>query len=284
MTENEKYNIVQSNQFIQETQWNMKIDTLKIFKLLISRIDTKNPPKDNTIQITKKEILNILEGFNSAKKYDLYTYARSRLKDLITGVKVYDDENREIYVSLIQKVIWEKKNEVITCKFSEEVIPYLIVANRFLQYPVENIRGFRSKYGIIFYENLYSRQKQYQTGQFTISIDKLRYITDTEKKYPRFDNWERNVLKAGIDDLNKSGVEILVKYEKVKDGRNVSDIIFFIRKRTSYKETKYEEVLNPSFLIRNNDDVIETKASIKQEVKQEELNLFDDDVLTDFPF
>ena len=278
MSEIEKYNIVQSNRFIQETQWNMKIDTLKIFKLLISRIDTKKPPKDNSIQITKKEILNILEGFNSEKKYDLYTYARSRLKDLITGVKVYDDKDKEIYVSLIQKVIWEKNTEVITCKFSEEVIPYLIVANRFLQYPVENVRGFRSKYGIIFYENLYSRQKQYHTGQFTISLDKLKYITDTEKKYTRFDNWERNVLKAGIDDLNKSGVEILVKYEKVKDGRKVSDIIFFIRKRTSYKETKYEEIINPSFLMRNNDDdVIETKAS----VKQEEENQFNE---ADFPF
>lgn len=258
MTEENKYNVVQANNFVRETSWTLKRDTIKIFKLLISRIDTKKPPKDNTVFLSKSEVINILKENDLDKNYN-YTYARSRMKDLITGVKVLDDKEREVYVSLVQKVVWNKNIDIIECKFSEEVMPYLIVANKFLQYDIQNIRGFDSKYGIIFYENLLSYYKQYKNNDFTISVEKLRRLTDTEKKLLRFDNWERTVLKKGIDDLNTANTEILAKYEKIKHGKTVKEIIFSVRPRTSYKETSYEDVENPSFLIKKYEEDAKNK-------------------------
>lgn len=243
MTEEKKYNVVQANQFIRETSWTLKKDSIKILKLLISRIDTKKPPEDNTIFLTKKEILTVITDYES-KTDDKYSYARERLKELIKGVKVLDDEDREIYTALVQKIDWNKKNEIVKVQFSEDVMKYLLVITKFLSYDIENIRGFHSKYGILFYEYLYSEYKQYKKNFIVVPIEKLKRLTATEKKYKnRFINWETYVLKMGIDDLNRAGVEIIVKYEKIKRWKEVKEIAFFIRERTSYKETKYEQVL-----------------------------------------
>lgn len=259
MSEDKKYNVVQANQFIRETSWTLKKDSIKIFKLLISRIDTKNPPKDNTVYLTKKEILNVITDYES-KSLDKYTYARNRIKELITGVKVYDDDEHEIYTALVQKIDWNKKKELVSVQFSDEVMKYLLVITQFLAYNVDNIRGFRSKYGILFYEYLYSEYKQYKENTFIVSVKKLRHLTATEKKHPRFMNWEKWVLQAGIDDLNRAGVEILAKYEKVKTGKEISEIKFYLRERTSYKETRFEEVFQTSLF--DDDELIEDEERL----------------------
>lgn len=245
MNEEKKYNVVQANQFIRETSWTLKKDTIKIFKLLISRIDTKKPPKDNTIYLTKKEIINVLTDYKSKSK-DKYTYARDRTKELITGVKVLDDEEREIYTALVQKVEWYKNKEMVSIQFSSDVMKYLLVITQFLSYDVDNIRGFHSKYGILFYEYLFSEYRQFKQNTIIVSVDDLRRLTATQKAHPRFDNWENKVLKAGIKDLNNAGVEILAKYEKIKEWNEVKEIKFYLRERTSYKETRFEEVYQTS--------------------------------------
>ena len=59
---NSDYNInnkvVQSNQFIQQTNWTLKETQLKLLKVFISCIDTKHPT--GTVNITKKELVQVL--------------------------------------------------------------------------------------------------------------------------------------------------------------------------------------------------------------------------------
>ena len=230
--------VVQANDFIQQTNWAMDKVPLKLFKALIAAIDIKNPPKDNTVIVSKAELIKLLDtsGHN-------YVYLKRRMRQLITAVKVDGADDEEHYVALVQDIYWKIDSDEVKVKFHEAVMPYLIgLKSRFLQYPAANINQFKSKYGLILYEYLLSKERQYQFGSYGMSIDEIRRITGTEKLYSKWVNFEFKVLKSAEEDINQAGVEILVKYEKVKRGRKITHINFFVRARNSYQDTEFDVI------------------------------------------
>ena len=230
--------VVQANDFIQQTNWSLDTVPLKLFKALIAAIDIKNPPKDNTVTVSKPELVKLLDT-----KATNYTYLKHRLRQLITSVKVEDTEDHEVYTALVSKITWEKDNDKVFVTFSPDVMPYLVgLKERFLTYPAANIDHFKSKYGLILYEYLLSKEKQYHFGNYTMEIDEIRRLTGTEKKYADFRNFDRVVLKTAADDINSAGVEILVSYEKVKRSHTVTAINFFVRRRNSFHDDSYDEI------------------------------------------
>ena len=230
--------VVQANDFIQQTNWVMDKVPLKLFKALVAAIDTSNPPKDNTVRISKQELVKLLDTPATN-----YTYLKRRLKQLITAVMVEDSELHEVYVALVSKITWEKDSDEVSVKFDEAVMPYLIgLRSRFLQYPAANINQFKSKYGLILYEYLLSKERQYQFGTYGMSVDELRKLTGTEKTHIDFRNFDKFVLQAAEEDINQAGVEILVKYEKAKRGRKITHINFYVRARNSYRDTEFDVI------------------------------------------
>ena len=170
--------VVQANDFIQQTNWAMDKVPLKLFKSLIAAIDIKNPPKDNTVVVSKAELIKLLDtsGHN-------YVYLKRRMRQLVTSVKVDDADNEEHYVALVQDIYWKIDSDEVKVKFHEAVMPYLIgLKSRFLQYP------------------------------------------------------------AATEDINQAGVEILVKNEKVKRGRKIVNINFYVRARNSYRDTEFDVI------------------------------------------
>ena len=233
-----KLTIVQANDFIQQTNWTLDTVPLKLFKALVSEIDVRHPPVDNTVTVHKSELIKLLDtsGHN-------YAYLRRRLRQLVTSVKVEDNEDEEHYVALVQDIIWKKETDVVKVKFHEAVMPYLVgLKERFLTYPAANIDHFKSKYGLILYEYLMSKENQYHFGKYTMEIDALRRLTGTEKLYERYSNFEVKVIKAAVDDINAAGVEILASYEKIKTGRYVTAITFYVRRRNSFHDDSYDEI------------------------------------------
>ena len=229
--------VVQANDFIQQTNWALDQVPLKLFKALVAAIDIKNPPADNTVNVSKAELIKLLDT-NATN----YSYLKKRLRQLITSVKVEDTEHHERYVALVQEILWEKESDDVEVKFHLAVMPYLIgLKERFLTYPAANINRFHSKYGLILYEYLLSKERQYKFGSYGIEIDDLRRLTGTEKVYAAFRDFDKKVLKAGTEDINLAGVELLVKYEKIKTGRYVTGIKFSVVSRNSYRDKTFEE-------------------------------------------
>ena len=235
--------VVQANSLIQQANWDLNAVPLKIFKALISCIDTKNPPKNNIVTISKKELWTLV-GSESDGGYD---FLKKRIRELQkTSIKIVDNDKIEVYVSLVNKILWEKNTDIIQCRFDEDILPYLVeLKERFTQYPVANLTAFSSKYGLILYEWLKAEgYKTMDRDQNIIEIDDLRRLTGTSKKYSKWVNFEAKVLKAAVNDINDSSLEFLVSYDKVKVGRSITAIRFKTRPRQSYKEKTFDQ---PSF-------------------------------------
>ena len=240
--------VVQSNALVQMSRWKLSTNALKIFKTLVSCIDTNNPSK--TVTITKGELYSMLDQSNDNN----YLYLKQQLKSLQQQIiDIYCDDGGIMSVSLIPKVYYSPKEEnYITCTFSDDLMPFLVNLKRdFLQYDVMNIKRFNSKYGLILYELLLSLEKQRRAPShtYTISIDELRRSTDTQKVYKRFGDFNDYVLKVAVKDINQSGVGFLCKYETDGGrGRKVHNITFTLRVRTSATETDFDDVKNKKYL------------------------------------
>lgn len=237
---NENNLVVQSNELIRQVNWNLNTVPLKAFKILISCIDTKNPPKDNKVTITKNELYKLLGSKNSKD----YTNIRNQIKSLQSKIVEIKKENGDtVSLSIMPYVTWKQDNNLIICEFGRDLMPYLIeLKERFTKYNVMNLKAFSSKYGLIIYEYLKSLQYK-DENVFYISMNDLKRLTGTTNQYIRFMNFEERVLKSAVNDINNSCLEFLVKYEKVKCGRKVEGIQFYTRTRNTYKENNFDKII-----------------------------------------
>ena len=82
--------VVQANELVRQTNWTMSKTPLKLFKALVASIDTTRPPEDGTITVKKADLVRFFDG--NLTNYD---YLKAKLRELITAVKVIDDEKRQ---------------------------------------------------------------------------------------------------------------------------------------------------------------------------------------------
>lgn len=223
--------IVQSNNLIQTTRNTLNLVPLKIFKVLVSCIDTNHPK--NSVTIAKRDLYK----FFDYKHDNNYSFLKAQMETLQKQIIKLQYDKKEVSLSLIPKIVWEKDNDFITCYFSEDILPYLVeLKNNFTKYEVMNLYYLKSKYGIIIYELLKSNDFKMQETKHTFSIEYLRQLTNTEKKYKAFKDFEKKVLQVAVNDINDSYLEILIDYEKIKRGHRIAEIKFITQKRKSYKQ------------------------------------------------
>ncbi|MCT0500794.1 RepB family plasmid replication initiator protein, partial [Lactococcus cremoris] len=124
----------------------------------------------------------------------------------------------------------------------------------FTQYKISELKELNSKYSIILYRWLSMNYNQYEHYSIkggrraeqvenyrnpSISVKELREITDTVNEYPRFDNFERRVLKIALKEIN-AHTSFNVSYEKVKKGRSIDSIVFHIEKKRTADDNSYK--------------------------------------------
>lgn len=254
---NENNKVVQANDLIQLSKWNLNAVPLKVFKALVSCIDTKNPPKDNTVYISKQELFKCV-GSNEHKSYD---YLKQQVKSLQSKIVTIPSKDGGVStISLVPSVEWprEDSNKPIECMFNSKVMPYLIDMHElFLQYDVSSLKNFKSKYGLILYEYLLAEARKEQSKYddpkyiYSIAVDNLRRLTATENKLKNFKELNRKVVNQAVEDINSSGVEFLVKAtNNGKRGIKATHVEFELRKRTSITETEFEVVAHPEWIHR----------------------------------
>ena len=151
----ENRKVVEHNDLISSVA-KMDKTPLKIFELAVSYIDTKNPPKDNTVNLSKTEIYKFFDVSDNDK--------HSRFKKAITTLhKQSIFEIREInekkgkyeyqVISPLEKTTWNDYSDILTIKFTSSIMPYLIeLGTKYTQYVLTDIMELNSKYSIILYK------------------------------------------------------------------------------------------------------------------------------------
>lgn len=242
---------------------------LKIFELAVSCIDTDNPPKDDIVYLSKKELFSFFDVSDNDKHTRFKKAVEKMQKQAYFQVREKTGKGFEFESIIpIPTVKWNNYNDEVFIRFNPDIMPYLIdMKTSFTQYAILDIMNLNSKYSIILYKwlsmffNQYEHyadkpnrtQKQlFKYKNPKISVKELRELTDTKSDYARFGNFETNVIKKSISEINDN-THFDVDYEKIKKGRNIDEIQFFITKK---------KVLNENY--KDNDPKAQESLAQKQ--------------------
>ncbi|MFK4796615.1 RepB family plasmid replication initiator protein [Lactococcus petauri] len=244
----EKRKVVEHNDLISSVA-KMDKTSLKIFEMAVSCIDTENPPKDNLVYLSKKELFKFFDVQDSDK--------HSRFKKAIVNLhrqsifqikELNDKKNKYEYrvISPLEETKWNDYSDIVNITFTKAIMPYLIdLKKNFTQYALSDIMGLNSKYSIILYKWLCMYYNQYehynekggrresQIEEYrnpSISVQKLRELTDTVTEYSRFQSLETRVIKNPVFEINEH-THFNISYEKHKKGKAIDTIQFHIEKK-----------------------------------------------------
>lgn len=266
LKEIEKRKIVEHNDLITSVAKMDKVP-LKIFELAVSLIDTDNPPKNNTVYLSKTELFAFFKVDDSNKhsrfKEAIMTLHQQSVFE-IREMNVHKNKFEYRVISPLEETTWNDYNDIISMTFTKSIMPYLIeLKTKFTQYALSDLIDLNSKYSIILYKWLSMNYNQYEHYSVkggrreeqveayrnpSITVKELRVITDTVKDYPRFDNFETWILKKPIEEIN-AHTHFNVTYDKVKKGRSVDSIVFHITKKPVARNDFYKlEEQDPIYL------------------------------------
>ena len=273
LNELSKRKVVEHNSLITSIA-KMDKTPLKMFELAVSLIDTENPPEDQTVYLSKREMFAFFNVDDSNKHSRFKEAIEKMQKQAFFQIKKEHDKGFK-FVSIvpIPYVEWTDYNDEVKIEFHREIMPYLInLKNNFTQHALSDIAELNSKYAIILYRWLSMNYNQYdhysvkggrreeQVESYRnpkIGIRELREMTDTVNEYQRFDRFESYILKNSLKEIN-AHTTFNVTHEKVKKGRSIDSIVFHITKKTVADDISYK-LDDPAYI----DDKIRQEESEK---------------------
>ncbi|MCM6879914.1 RepB family plasmid replication initiator protein [Enterococcus faecium] len=255
LNELEKRKVVEHNALIQSVA-KMQKTALKMFELAVSCIDTENPPKDNIIYLSKKELFSFFDVSSTSKHTRFKEAIEFMQKQAFFQIKEEKNKGYEMTsIVPIPTVKWNSYNDDVMIEFNRHIMPYLIdLKAEFTQYKISELQKLNSKYSIILYRWLSMNYNQYEHYSVkggrraeqvesyrnpSITVKELREITDTIKEYKAMTNFTRKILKEPLEEIN-AHTSFNVTYDKVKKGRSIDSIVFHIGKKRRADDNSYK--------------------------------------------
>lgn len=188
----------------------------------------------DTFHINIKK-LNELANINP----NTYDIVEKSLRCLMRPVEIRNDPHcYEAFVP-VTRVKVNKKTGEYDFTLQRLVIDLLRQTDYFTKLELKEFNLFNSKFSLIILEFLKQYEKLKKIPE--VSVDELRKITDTTKKYQNFKHLQQYVLDVAVKEINES-TNYSVSYEliKVRTQRRpkVGAIQFYFSKKKNQEENK----------------------------------------------
>lgn len=228
---NRKHYVVKANDLIRDTRYSLTTQQQKIVLFCISKI-RKNDNPDKEYEISIDELCGAC-GLELDAGGFYYRTIKQDLVKLTSRLWVQMPDKTETTVSWISDATIIPLSGTVYVKFHPKMIPYLFDLNeRYTQYRLEEVLVFHNKYAIRIYELLrsYITQTELDAGiekEVMFTVDELRekLAIDAYKQWREFD---RNVVKKAVDEINKYSDQMRVSYDTYKTGKKITKINFII--------------------------------------------------------
>ena len=255
LNELSKRKVVEHNSLITSIA-KMDKTPLKMFELAVSCINTEEPPKDNTVYLSKRDLFAFFKVSDNDKHSRFKQAVEKMQKQAFFQIKEEAGKGFKFKsIVPIPYVEWTDYNDEVKIEFHREIMPYLInLKKNFTQHALSDIAELNSKYSLILYRWLSMNYNQYEHYSVkggrraeqveayrnpSISIKELRIMTDTLNSYKQFTRFNNDVLKTPLDEIN-AHTSFNVTYDKIKKGRSIDSIVFHIEKKRKADDNSYK--------------------------------------------
>lgn len=255
LNELSKRKVVEHNSLITSIA-KMDKTPLKMFELAVSCINTEEPPKDNIVYLSKRDLFAFFKVSDNDKHSRFKEAIEKMQKQAFFQIKEEAGKGFKFKsIVPIPYVEWTDYHDEVKIEFHREIMPYLInLKKNFTQHALSDLAELNSKYSIILYRWLSMNYNQYehysakggrraeQVESYrnpSISIKELRIMTDTVNDYERFQSLETWILKKPLEEIN-AHTSFDVTYDKIKKGRSIDSIVFHIEKKRCADDNSYK--------------------------------------------
>ena len=215
----------------------LTLEEIRLMDTIISFIQ----PDDEEFKRYKIPV-SIFKEFYGTHRKDIYNVVKRAVEGLLSKpikIEGKNEKGKRIFemFNFISYGRYEEGEGSFYIEIDRNFKPYLLQLKEFFtKIPIKYTYVLRSRYAIRLYELL----KQYESTGFRVdSIDELKEMLGVEKnEYPRFDNFDRRVLKKAVEEINEK-TDLEVSYRKKKTGRKITHIEFEIH---SKKANEIEDI------------------------------------------
>ena len=255
LNELSKRKVVEHNSLITSIA-KMDKTPLKMFELAVSYINTEEPPKDNIVYLSKRDLFAFFKVSDNDKHSRFKEAIEKMQKQAFFQIKEEAGKGFKFKsIVPIPYVEWTDYHDEVKIEFHREIMPYLInLKKNFTQHALSDLAELNSKYSIILYRWLSMNYNQYEHYSVkggrraeqvesyrnpSISVKELRIMTDTVNEYQRFTNFTKKILDIPLKEINDN-TTFKVSYDKVKKGRSIDSIVFHIEKKRCADDNSYK--------------------------------------------
>ncbi|MDV4193210.1 RepB family plasmid replication initiator protein [Lactococcus lactis subsp. lactis] len=255
LNELSKRKVVEHNNLITSIA-KMDKTPLKMFELAVSCINTEEPPKDNTVYLSKRDLFAFFKVSDNDKHSRFKEAVEKMQKQAFFQIKEEAGKGFKFKsIVPIPYVEWTDYHDEVKVEFHREIMPYLInLKKNFTQHALSDIAELNSKYSIILYRWLSMQYNQYEHYSVkggrraeqveayrnpTITVKELRVMTDTVNEYKRMFQFTEWILEKPLAEIN-AHTSFNVSYGKVKKGRSIDSIVFHIEKKRMADDNSYK--------------------------------------------
>ena len=156
--------VVEHNDLISSVAKMDKVP-LKMFELAVSNLDIDEPPKDNTIHLSKKELFSFFNVHSTSVNYRFKRAVERMQRQAYFEIREDNGKKGFRYRRIIPipYIEWNDYNDDVILRFDQAIIPYLIeLKKNFTQYALTDIIELKSKYSVILYRWLSMNYSQYE--------------------------------------------------------------------------------------------------------------------------
>ncbi len=231
-------------------------------RIVYSIVDSLSPHLKNIIETDSKgSEIGYEKGLFSVDKItyrlkDLeknrqnYPLLKSALIDLQSkNITIEKDDGDEIGTSMVLKYVWKKGAENVELTIDRELFEFLAsITKGYTLYQLKTAMSLPSVYAMKIYELI---AKWRTKPKFYISIDELRFITNTQKKYKTTGEFKKWVLDPSKKLLDKNTeTDLRFNYEHVKKGKKIIGFNFYITKTgESFELKKLRNQISPRWVL-----------------------------------
>lgn len=224
--------------------------------------------QDDTFRVNINELNELAEI--DQKNYKLIDKA---LDNLMKAVTLTNDNKHIIKLVPVTFVNVDISTGEYVFRLERLVIALLKQTDYFTKLNLLEFNPLKSKHSIILFEHLKRYEKLKNIPE--MSVDLLRQITDTQKKYPNFKHLQQYVLDVAVNEINEFtnyNVSYQVIKTRAKTRPKVSAIQFkFEKKVLEAYPTQKQEVQEAAVAVLEPEEPLWVQEP--QELQQEELTV-----------
>jgi len=228
--------VVMANNMVLHSASNLNLNELKLLRFII--MQTERGDSDLfEFDVSVKDLCKLI-GIKNNK--DIYKRIDTMTTHLMQEVIRIGDDSKQEWRKFHWVDVCEYRKGIITIKLSDQLKPFLIgLRGCFTRYQLSEIISLKSTYAIRIYEiiNGYLSENNLPHAdvaiEFSISIDEIRRVTNTEKKFERYSSFKTYVIDTALKEINEKS-KYFVTATPYKRGRAVVGFEFLIESQVGH--------------------------------------------------